>query len=68
MGTFFKITKKKDIRLNNISKFLQLNLTWIHFKIKEKRMYPYKFKNGLKKLNRFYIKKGYILHITNWYI
>ena len=32
-------------------------------------MYPYKFKNGLeKKLNRFYIKKGYILHITNWYI
>ena len=50
MGTFFKITKKKDIRLNNISKFLRLTLTWIHFKIKEKRMYPYKFKNGLKKI------------------
>ena len=63
MGTFFKITKKKDIRLNNISKFLRLNLTWIHFKIKEKRMYPYKFKNGLeKKLNRFYIKK--MVHFT----
>ena len=41
--------KKEDIRLNNISKFLRLNLTWIYFKIKEKRMYPYKFKNGLEK-------------------
>ena len=41
--------KKKDIRLNNISKFLRLNLTWIHSQIKEKRMYPYKFKNGLEK-------------------
>ena len=51
MGTFFKPAKKKkkNVRLNNISKFLRLNLIWIHFKIKEKRMYPYKFKNGLEK-------------------
>ena len=64
MGTFIKITKKiivskhgyilqnhkkkKDIRLNNISKFLRLNLTWIHFKIKEKIMDHISLKMVLK--------------------
>ena len=59
MGTFFKITTIYIyIRYNNISKNFRLNLSGIHSQIKEKRMYPYKFKNGLeKKLNRFYIKK-----------
>ena len=50
--------------LNKINKFLRLNLTWIHSQIKEKRMYPYKFKNGLgKKLNKFYIKKNDTFYI-----
>ena len=46
------------------------------FSNQRKRMYTYNFKNGLKILNgfyienlgTFYIKKGYILYITNWYI
>ena len=50
-GYILQNHKKRSeyIRLNNISKFLRLNLTWIHFKVKEKRMYAYKFKNGLEK-------------------